>query len=499
MAKRPSTISANNYILLPATQTQTNEDTNPNVKDFLTTVLEPAVSKGPVKLNARMPKKQAKKIPVKVLDSIRGNGGKLVQLNNEELADFRFSYPGLRIIKEKFYKKATIYREAIKVKAKKSQVSIKVQVTISDKEGNPIQGVYIVAFTDFEKRAGDSGTSNAKGQVSLSLSAKKIQRVYVYPEHSYWGYFKSNFTISTSLKIKLEPIATDYKDALRFFYPTSTWPKITTPVRVAVIDTGVGPHDDLVVTGGMNCVKDEDPTDYKDNGEGHGTHVAGIIGANGGIHGVAAGVEIFSYRVFPVGQGASNFDIMKAINQAIIDKCDLINMSLGESGQDEGMISYIKQAYSAGILCFAANGNDERGPVNFPANYSLSVAVSALGRKNTFPANVVETGSIKAPYGKDKSNFIADFSNIGPETDLTAPGVGIISTYPDNRYAIMDGTSMACPAAVGMAARILSGAPDILNLPRTQARADEMLKYLSTRIKTLGFNANFEGKGILNE
>jgi subtilisin len=104
---------------------------------------------------------------------------------------------------------------------------------------------------------------------------------------------------------------------------------------------------------------------------------------------------------------------------------------------------------------------------------------------------------VQAPYGTDKLNFIADFSNIGPETDLTAPGVGIISTFPGNRYAVMDGTSMACPAAVGAAARLLSEQPALLKMKRNQQRSDEMQKFLSTRIQSMGFGANFEGKGML--
>jgi subtilisin len=496
MAKSKS--KTGNYILLPVTETQTTADTNPKVKNFLTAVLEPAVSREAVSLKTRGPEKSAKKIPVKVIDSIQDNGAKLVQLSQEELADFRFSYPGLRIIKEKFYKKAQVYRESIQQKAKKTKTTKKLDLTVTDTDGNPVAGIYIVAFTDFESRTGDSGNTNAKGKLSLTLASKNIERIYVYPEHTYWGFYKTKFS-ATSLSIKLQKIDPGYTDALRHFYDTPQWPKITQKLRVGIIDTGVGPHKDLVVSGGLNCVANEDPTDFKDNGEGHGTHVAGIVSAYGGVHGLAAGVEIYSYRVFPKQADASNFYIMKGLAQAIHDECDIINMSLGESETDEGISSYIKQAYNAGILCFCANGNDDRGPVSFPANYSLSVAVSAMGRKNTFPKNTVQTGIVKSPYGTDKANFIADFSNIGAETDLTAPGVGIISTFPNDLYAIMDGTSMACPAAVGMAARLLAANPEILALPRASARADEMLKYLSTKIQSLGFGANYEGKGMLLE
>lgn len=490
--------SSENYILLPVSQTSLSQKDSPKVAEFLTQLSTSVADTSLLYLNVRNTPKQPKdNISVEVLDSIHTKGAKLIRIDNEELASFRFSYPGLRIIPEKFYRPAVCSKEKIKIQVKQTKAAVSSSFSITDPKGKGIAGVTVVVFTDFEAGKGASGITDDNGLVILKLNVTTADRIYIYPEHTYWGYFKKNVKLSTNTKIKLQPIALDYKDCLRSFYDTPNLPLITAKVKVGIIDTGVGPHKDLKVAGGKNLVKGEDESDYQDNGEGHGTHVGGIIGASGDLHGVAAGVEIMSYRVFPKGEGASNFDIMKAIDQAIKDECDLINMSLGESENDEAITAYIKDAYNAGILCFAANGNDSRGPVSFPAAYSLSIAVSAMGRKNTFPANSVEQGSVAAPYGTDKDNFIADFSNIGPETDLTAPGVGIISTFPNDTYAIMDGTSMACPAATGMAARILSGNPDILKLPRNQTRADEMMKYLSINIKSLGFGGTFEGKGML--
>ncbi|MBE7174424.1 MAG: S8 family serine peptidase [Williamsia sp.] len=490
--------NTNRYILLPALSFSSDAKTNPKVKSFLET-LDENKNKATLKLSSRTTRvAKSSSIALKVVDSIQEDGPKLVELNDDELADFRFSYPGLRIIPERFYRRALFLREEIKQAIRKSLVQVTSQLTVTDEAGSGLAGIYVVAFTDFENRAGASGTTNKSGKLTLKLDKASIQRIYVYPDHTYWGYFKKNFTLAASLSIKLPKIDPAYKDVLRYFYDTAKLKKIKATLRVAVIDTGVGPHKDLVLAGGANVIQGEDPADYGDNGEGHGTHVAGIIGADGAIKGVAAGVKLYSYRVFPVGKDASNFDIMKAIDQAVKDKCDLINMSLGEEGLDEGIISSIKNAYAAGTVCFAANGNEDRSPVSFPASYSLTVAVSAMGRKETFPANTVQTGIVHAPYGKDKANFIADFSNVGPETDLTAPGVGIISTYPNDRYAIMDGTSMACPAAVGAAARILSDHPAILKMKRNQERADEMQKVLSARIQSMGFGTNFEGKGMLS-
>ena len=396
------------FILLPATSLQANNETNPNVTDFLLELSGHTMSRSAVRLSTRSATR-SKTMNVKVVDSIHENGAKLVEIKEDEMADFRFSYPGLRIIPEKFYRRAFV-RHEIEFKVKKSQVRAGIQLTIMDNAKKPVRGIYVVAFTDFESRIGDSGTSNAKGVVTLKLDSKKIERLYVYPDHSYWGFFKKNFTIGTALEIKLQNIDLNFTDSLRHFYDTRNWGKIENTVKVGVIDTGVGPHADLQVKGGANTVFGENHTDFKDNGEGHGTHVAGIIAAHGGIHGVAAGAEIYSYRVFPKGKSASNFDIMKAIDQARTDGCDIINMSLGEEDLDEGIVSSIKDAHSAGILCFAANGNEERSPVSFPAFYSLCVAVSAMGRKGTFPAATVQSGIVHAPYGTDKNNFIADFS-----------------------------------------------------------------------------------------
>jgi len=490
--------SSQNFILLPVTKTRLDPEDSPKVARFLAQLSEITEQAAILKLNIRKgPQQTEEAIAVKVLDSIHTEGAKLISIDKEELANFRFSYPGLRIIPEKFYRPAILSQEKIQLQIRQIRAKVVTSFVVTDPQGNGIEGITIVAFTDFNTGKGASGVTNSAGVLKLKLDKNTADRIYMYAEDTYWGYFKKSVKLTSQIKVKLTPIALNYTDGLRYFYDTPNWPAITQKIRVGIIDTGVGPHADLKVAGGKNLIKGEDETDYSDNGEGHGTHVAGIVAASGQLHGVAAGAEIMSYRVFPKGSGASSFDIMKAIDQAITDQCDIINMSLGQAEDDEGIDSYIKEAYNAGIICFAANGNDERSPVSFPAAYSLSIAISAMGRKSTFPTNSIEASAVQSPYGTDKKDFIADFSNIGPETDLTAPGVGIISTYPNDRYAVLDGTSMACPAAAGVAARILSGNAELLNLPRNQARADEMIKYLAIHVQSMGFGANFEGKGML--
>ena len=170
---------------------------------------------------------------------------------------------------------------------------------------------------------------------------------------------------------------------------------------MGVVDTGVGPHPDLVVDGGENTVVGEDPKDFEDNGEGHGTHVGGIIAARGkpptGIRGLAPGVKLRSYRVFgKAAGGASNYSIAKAINRAVADGCDLINLSLGGGPSDPAIASAIHSARQQGVVVIAAAGNEDRSPVDFPGADPLCIAVTALGRKGTFPKGCFSEDAIAA-------------------------------------------------------------------------------------------------------
>jgi subtilisin len=140
-----------------------------------------------------------------------------------------------------------------------------------------------------------------------------------------------------------------------------------------------------------------------------------------------------------------------------------------------------------------ASGNNDRSPVSFPAREDMAIAVSAIGRKGTFPASAAAADEAAAPFGKDKNDFIALFSNVGPQIDLTGPGVGIMSTVPGS-YAEISGTSMACPAATGAAARALT--PTLLKMKRNAKRSEAIVKAVLASARSLGFDPPFEGHGL---
>ena len=444
----------------------------------------------------------------RVLDSVRQHGAKLVEMSADVASDLRANQPGLRIVPVVIYTPA-VHRHEITTRATAvasstttpAAAAANVVFTVTAKGTNaPVRGAVVVAFTDFAAGVGGQGVTGANGSVALSLGgAKKIERLFVRGSIGFWGAFKKNVSTDTEVKLTVTPIDLAFTDCVRRFYGPSALTD-GTGVTVGVIDTGVGPHPDLVVAGGENTVLGETPTDFGDNGKGHGSHVGGIIAARGtaptGIRGVAPGATLRSYRVFGKGIGtATNFAIAKAINRAVADGCDVINLSLGGGPSDPATASAVHDARQAGVLVIAAAGNDKRGPVVFPGADPQCIAVSAMGSVGAFPKGSSEEGDVMAPKGTDTNDFIAAFSNVGPEIDVTGPGVGVLSTVPGG-YEPLSGTSMAAPAVTGFAARLLAGSPAILAMPRDQARSDEMAKAVLLAARTRGFPAPMEGRGL---
>jgi subtilisin len=220
-----------------------------------------------------------------------------------------------------------------------------------------------------------------------------------------------------------------------------------TGVKVCVIDSGIDTnHPDLFQNykGGWDFVNnDSDPSD--DNG--HGTHVAGIVAAalnNAGVVGVAPEAWIYAYKVLDKNGSGSFSNVIAALDACVSNAGPgaITNNSYGSS-TDPGTL--VKAAFdnaynNYGILHVAAAGNATGwtcNQVSYPARYDSVIAVGAT----------------------NSSDQIASWSCRGPEVELSAPGVSITSTYPDNTYATMSGTSMASPHVAGAAALVIAGSP----------------------------------------
>lgn len=219
-------------------------------------------------------------------------------------------------------------------------------------------------------------------------------------------------------------------------------PAITGP-PIAVIDTGVDrAHEDLrgriraCASASSGRLREGTCEDW----DGHGTHVAGIAAAaswNGvGIAAVAAASPLFICRAIgPSGEGGGS-DVAACIGWALRQKARVISMSLG--GPDtRALRAAIESASTAGALVVAAAGNDGTSARVFPASYRSVVSVAAITRNGQR----------------------ARFSNANSDVEIAAPGSGVISLAPGNRYRLMDGTSVAVPHVSGAAALLWQAHP----------------------------------------
>ncbi len=233
---------------------------------------------------------------------------------------------------------------------------------------------------------------------------------------------------------------------------------------IGIIDSGISTtaggaldHPDLNAAGrymlGTDFVDGGAPRDLR----GHGTHVTGIAAAESnnaqGVAGMNWSSQVYICRTLDASGNGSSADFADAVEEitdfAVANNLKaVINYSAG-GGANQTKQDACQYAHDRGVMLCAATGNDNGGPVIFPAAYST-----------TFD-NVVAVGSI------DSNDTVSSFSNVGPEVTVVAPGRGILSTMPTYavtipaalNYDFLDGTSMATPFVTGLISLMWSRHP----------------------------------------
>lgn len=261
----------------------------------------------------------------------------------------------------------------------------------------------------------------------------------------------------------------------------TTWTKSTgSGVGVAVLDTGISAHEDLVISGGVRFYVQglflRQDNNYND-GNGHGTHVAGTIAAVNntvGVVGVAPAANLYAVKVLGDNGSGSISAIVAGIEWAYnrFPIIKVINMSLGSSSPSTTLENACNAAYSKGMLVVSSAGNNgtvagTENNVGYPARYDSVVAVAASNSDNTR----------------------ASFSSTGPAVELIAPGVDVLSTVPGG-YATYNGTSMASPHVAGVAALVWGAKTDLTN-------ADLRAVLQNTAVELTGLTPWQQGHGLV--
>lgn len=220
-------------------------------------------------------------------------------------------------------------------------------------------------------------------------------------------------------------------------------------VNIAILDSGVDTENSEVhVAGGVSFVPNDSSLD---DPNGHGTIVAGIIGAlkdDQGLVGVAPNANLFAVKVLDQSGIGTYSQVIDGIEWAIDHDIDVICMSFVGENNSQALQDALQLAYDHGIVLVAAAGNDGGdNSIAYPAKYSTVIAVGAV----------------------DQQNARASFSNKGPELALVAPGVDVQGLSLTTSYSTQSGTSLATAHVAGVAALLKSSNNDLNNQQIRQA------------------------------
>lgn len=201
-------------------------------------------------------------------------------------------------------------------------------------------------------------------------------------------------------------------------------------IKVAVLDTGIATHPDLKIYGNY------DATGHGLNvTNGHGTHCAGIVAANGKIKGVAPKAHLYNVKIIDSNGKIFESYITKALQWCLDNNIEVISMSFGGPTPMPNAYKVIQQLWAKGVILVAAAGNFGLDfPKMYPACYDEVISVGAV----------------------DIDRVHADWSSWHETVELTSAGVEVYSTWLNNQYASLNGTSMACPHISGAVAIIIS-------------------------------------------
>lgn len=241
-------------------------------------------------------------------------------------------------------------------------------------------------------------------------------------------------------------------------------------VKVGIIDSGLDYNNDVfkgrLVDNGVNLsASGETNTAMSDDPNSHGTHIAGIIAMN-----TLSNTKLRAYKIFDYKGNATELHVITAIDLAVSDGMDIINLSLG-TADSELLRESLQNAYDSGTVIVTASGNAGKDCSDIlPAAFEDAITVGAV----------------------DSNGIPADFSNYGSTVDLVAPGVEIFSCLNGNSYGLISGTSMATPFVSAVSALMLGYDSNL-----TPSQVEDAMKENAFPVNG-AYSKEKTGKGILN-
>ncbi len=336
-----------------------------------------------------------------------------------------------------------------------------------DKKYNGVSVVDVPANDKAEyelyTQAREEVVKNVKSKETTIENLNKALEFYQAIDEKLKKHFNGEYTAADLKKIEKDPEMGDAAQKMLKIIPQGGMAGLKG--YVDYLQNGLNFHYN---TSFNARIQGDNPADFSDVNYGssdvegpdamHGTHCSGIIGAvrgnDLGNDGVASNIKIMSVRAVPDGDERDK-DIALAIRYAVDNGAQVVNMSFGKafSPYQEEVISAIRYAESKGVLLVHAAGNSAKD-IDVEKNYP-SPKYPSMSEKFT---NWIEVGAST----RYKKSLAASFSNYGDEmVDIFAPGLEIYSTVPQSEYLVTQGTSMAAPMVVGLAALLKSYYPEL--------------------------------------
>ncbi|MFG1861342.1 S8 family serine peptidase [Microbispora bryophytorum] len=339
---------------------------------------------------------------------------------------------------------------------------------IRDADGTPLPGASVLVTGHGWPAQASTGTDGRAVVTMVGETPESITGVTVRPRSGYWSVHVDRPALSTTRDNLLEPMRLSEtfagfpgKQVFGWGQQAMNLDRLPPTLRgagvkIAIIDSGADVrHPDLRdrVRAGVDLV-DGAPDGWSIDAAYHGSHCAAVVsGADDGrgVVGFAVEAEVHACKIFPDGRFS---DLIQALDYCIEQQIDVVNLSLASRHQSSLVAAKIEQAREAGVACVVAAGNDG-GPVGFPGILPGVLTVAAVGKADAFPPGTTHETEIRGPMTGD-GYFSPRFTCHGPEIDVCAPGVAVLSAVPSDGYAVLDGTSMAAPHVAGLAALVLA-------------------------------------------